>query len=66
MCEILCVCVCLFKLPLCVFFVGKAAFAARRKEERMPSPPFFLDAQLRFHDKWLRIDLQVKEKVYLL
>ncbi|KAB5583793.1 hypothetical protein PHYPO_G00099730 [Pangasianodon hypophthalmus] len=37
---------------------GKAAFAARRKEDRMPSPSFFLDAQLRFHDKWLKIDLQ--------
>ncbi|MCI4375021.1 hypothetical protein PGIGA_G00104220 [Pangasianodon gigas] len=24
----------------------------------MPSPSFFLDAQLRFHDKWLKIDLQ--------
>jgi len=25
----------------------------------MPSPSFSLDAQLRFHDKWLKIDLQV-------
>ncbi len=25
----------------------------------MPSPSFTLDAQLRFHDKWLKIDLQV-------
>uniref|UniRef100_A0A3B4T7W2 Uncharacterized protein n=1 Tax=Seriola dumerili TaxID=41447 RepID=A0A3B4T7W2_SERDU len=24
----------------------------------MPSPSFTLDAQLRFHDKWLKIDLQ--------
>ncbi|KAK7880341.1 hypothetical protein WMY93_033015, partial [Mugilogobius chulae] len=24
----------------------------------MPSPAFSLDAQLRFHDKWLKIDLQ--------
>ncbi|KAG9277232.1 E3 ubiquitin-protein ligase HERC2 isoform X1 [Astyanax mexicanus] len=24
----------------------------------MPSPSFSLDAQLRFHDKWLKIDLQ--------
>lgn len=26
---------------------------------KMPSPSFTLDAQLRFHDKWLKIDLQV-------
>lgn len=25
----------------------------------MPSPSFTLYAQLRFHDKWLKIDLQV-------
>ncbi|KAL7832768.1 hypothetical protein SRHO_G00297860 [Serrasalmus rhombeus] len=37
---------------------GKAAFAAWQKEENMPSPSFSLDAQLRFHDKWLKIDLQ--------
>ena len=36
-----------------------AAFAARRGEGKMPSPSFTLDAQLRFHDKWLKIDLQV-------
>lgn len=46
-------------------FSGKAAFAAWRKEERMPSPSFFLDAQLRFHDKWLKIDLQVNEAAEL-
>lgn len=28
----------------------------------MPSPSFTLDAQLRFHDKWLKIDLQVSEE----
>ncbi|KAK0139773.1 E3 ubiquitin-protein ligase HERC2 [Merluccius polli] len=26
--------------------------------DEMPSPSFTLDAQLRFHDKWLKIDLQ--------
>lgn len=36
-----------------------AAFAAQRGEGKMPSPSFTLDAQLRFHDKWLKIDLQV-------
>ncbi|XP_017159836.1 E3 ubiquitin-protein ligase HERC2 isoform X1 [Poecilia reticulata] len=35
-----------------------AAFAAGREEGKMPSPSFTLDAQLRFHDKWLKIDLQ--------
>ncbi|XP_062251671.1 LOW QUALITY PROTEIN: E3 ubiquitin-protein ligase HERC2 [Platichthys flesus] len=35
-----------------------AAFAARRGEGKMPSPSFSLDAQMRFHDKWLKIDLQ--------
>ncbi|TKS74835.1 E3 ubiquitin-protein ligase HERC2 [Collichthys lucidus] len=35
-----------------------AAFAARRGEGKMPSPSFTLDAQLRFHDKWLKMDLQ--------
>lgn len=29
----------------------------------MPSPSFTLDAQLRFHDKWLKIDLQVQYSV---
>lgn len=29
----------------------------------MPSPSFTLDAQLRFHDKWLKIDLQVCNKM---
>lgn len=29
----------------------------------MPSPSFTLDAQLRFHDKWLKIDLQVCKKM---
>lgn len=37
----------------------KAASAAWTAEGRMPSPSFSLDAQLRFHDKWLKIDLQV-------
>lgn len=37
-----------------------AAFAARRGEEKMPSPSFTLNAQLRFHDKWLKMDLQVR------
>lgn len=36
-----------------------AAFAARKGEGKMPSSSFTLDAQLRFHDKWLKIDLQV-------
>ncbi|MEQ2287687.1 hypothetical protein AMECASPLE_015268, partial [Ameca splendens] len=35
-----------------------AAFAARREEGKMPSLSFTLDTQLRFHDKWLKIDLQ--------
>lgn len=39
--------------------LGKAASAAWTAEGRMPSPSFSLDAQLRFHDKWLKIDLQV-------
>lgn len=29
------------------------------EEGKMPSPSFTLYAQLRFHDKWLKIDLQV-------
>lgn len=41
-----------------------AALAARRGEGKMPSPSFTLDAQLRFHDKWLKIDLQVFKKIY--
>ncbi|KAA8589723.1 hypothetical protein FQN60_013088 [Etheostoma spectabile] len=41
-----------------MFDVPLAAFAARRGEGKMPSPSFTLDAQLRFHDKWLKIDLQ--------
>lgn len=32
---------------------------SQRGEGKMPSPSFTLDAQLRFHDKWLKIDLQV-------
>lgn len=42
-------------------FCRLTAFAARRGEGKMPSPSFTLDAQLRFHDKWLKIDLQVCE-----
>ncbi|KAL1023407.1 hypothetical protein UPYG_G00040470 [Umbra pygmaea] len=37
---------------------GRAAIAARREGKKMPSSSFTLDAQLRFHDKWLKIDLQ--------
>lgn len=29
------------------------------EEGKMPAPSFTLYAQLRFHDKWLKIDLQV-------
>lgn len=49
---------CYNKAFLCVS-CRLAAFAARRGGGKMPSPSFTLDAQLRFHDKWLKIDLQV-------
>lgn len=45
--------------------LGKAASAAWTAEGRMPSPSFSLDAQLRFHDKWLKIDLQVNFRMNL-
>lgn len=49
-----------FNITVCgVFSCRLAAFAAQRVEGKMPSPSFTLDAQLRFHDKWLKIDLQV-------
>ncbi|RVE74076.1 hypothetical protein OJAV_G00037550 [Oryzias javanicus] len=35
-----------------------AAFAAKRRGGKMPSPSFTLNPQMRYHDKWLKIDLQ--------
>lgn len=48
-----------FDLHVCSLCLRLAASAAGGGGEKMPSPSFTLDAQLRFHDKWLKIDLQV-------
>lgn len=46
-----------FLVTCMVLQVG--CICSQRGEGKMPSPSFTLDAQLRFHDKWLKIDLQV-------
>lgn len=61
--DVICLASQSFMVLTCLIYkcasLGKAASAARRAEGRMPSPSFSLNAQLRFHDKWLKIDLQV-------
>lgn len=60
-CNVVRTCVSVSNTPLFSSSCRLAALAARRGEGKMPSPSFTLDAQLRFHDKWLKIDLQVCE-----
>ncbi|XP_023810269.2 E3 ubiquitin-protein ligase HERC2 isoform X5 [Oryzias latipes] len=51
------------RLRLCMWInrgvIRSAAFAAKEERgKKMPSPSFTLNPQMRYHDKWLKIDLQ--------